>query len=85
VLGLDPERGWRARTGVVPQTCAVQAELDVAGVFPIRHLLKALLHGFDPATRGSGIAAGDLAVVVAWGLAGLAIALWRFGWTPRSE
>jgi ABC-2 type transport system ATP-binding protein len=32
VLGLDPQdadRGWRARIGVVLQTCAVQAELTV--------------------------------------------------------
>ncbi len=57
----------------------------VAGIFPVAHLSQALFTAFDPATRGPGIAIEDLAVVAAWGAGGLAIALWRFRWTPRSS
>lgn len=56
----------------------------VAGVFPVAHLSEALFTAFDPSTRGLGIALADLAVVAAWGAAGLAIAVWKFRWTPRS-
>ena len=58
---------------------------DVADLFPIKHLFEALLKGFDPATTGSGFAPGDLAVLVAWGAAGLVIALRHFRWTPVAE
>ncbi|HZU61383.1 MAG TPA: ABC transporter permease [Solirubrobacteraceae bacterium] len=56
----------------------------VADVFPVIHLNNALFKAFNPATTGSGIAGTDLLIVVAWGAAGLAIALWRFSWAPRS-
>jgi ABC-2 type transport system permease protein len=57
---------------------------DIADVFPVAHLNKALFKAFDPATTGTGIAGTDLLIVVAWGVAGLVIALWRFSWSPRS-
>jgi ABC-2 type transport system permease protein len=57
---------------------------DIADVFPIAHLNKVLFKAFDPATTGTGIAGTDLLIVVAWGVAGLVIALWRFSWSPRS-
>jgi ABC-2 type transport system permease protein len=57
---------------------------DIADVFPIAHLNKELFKAFDPATTGSGIAGTDLLIVLAWGVAGLLIALWRFSWSPRS-
>lgn len=57
---------------------------DIADVFPIAHLNKALFKAFDPATTGTGISGTDLLIVVAWGVAGLVIALWRFSWSPRS-
>lgn len=57
---------------------------DIADVFPVSHLNKALLKAFDPTTTGSGIGGIDLLVLVAWGVAGLLIALWRFSWSPRS-
>ena len=57
--------------------------LHVADVFPVRHLFDALLTGFDPATAGAGFQLGNLAVVAAWGLAGLALAVRRFRWEPR--
>lgn len=57
---------------------------NIADVFPIAHLNKALFKAFDPATTGSGIAGTDLLIVLAWGVAGVLIALWRFSWSPRS-
>ena len=58
---------------------------DVADVFPVKHLAEALLKAFDPRTTGAGIAWGDLAVVAAWGAAGLVAALLFFRWTPKGE
>jgi len=57
---------------------------DVARVFPVQHLADGLHHAFDPATRGTGFVWSDLAVLAAWGLAGLAVALARFSWTPSA-
>lgn len=55
----------------------------VASVFPLRPFTDALLRTFDPATTGSGFDWPHLAVVAAWGLAGLLAALLTFQWTPR--
>ena len=54
----------------------------VADLFPIRHLSQALLQPFIT-THGSGIEAGRLAVVAAWGIAALAVASRTFRWTPQ--
>ena len=54
----------------------------VAQVFPPEHLVAALSRGFLPGTHG--VAWGDLAILLAWGALGLAIALLRFRWTPVS-
>jgi ABC-2 type transport system permease protein len=49
-------------------------------VFPLEHLVAAMGRGFLPGS--SGVAWGDLAVVAAWGLAGLLLAARRFRWLP---
>jgi ABC-2 type transport system permease protein len=56
--------------------------VDVANVFPVRHLAAALLVAYNPHTSGSGFAFTDLLVVVAWGVAGLVVAIRRFSWLP---
>jgi len=56
--------------------------VNVAGIFPVRHLAAALLKAYNPYTRGSGFAWVDLLIVAAWGVAGLVIALRRFSWLP---
>jgi hypothetical protein len=56
----------------------------VATAFPVQHLVTALHAGFIPGAHTSSVAWGDLGVVGAWGVAGLALALARFSWTPRS-
>jgi len=56
--------------------------VDVATVFPVRHLASALLNAYNPNTHGAGFSAVDLLVLVVWGAAGLAIAVRRFSWLP---
>lgn len=55
---------------------------DVGAVFPIRHLVGALLTAYDPHTAGAGFAWPDLLVVLAWGVGGLLVAVRRFSWLP---
>lgn len=56
--------------------------VGVADIFPVRHLAAALLTADNPHTHGTGFAWADLAIVIAWGVAGLIIALRRFCWSP---
>jgi ABC-2 type transport system permease protein len=55
----------------------------VAGVFPVKPLFDSLLAAFGPAASGIGVSWGDLAVVAAWGVAGVIVALRRFRWSPN--
>ncbi len=58
--------------------------LDVSKVFPLEHLARGLQRAF--AVPGStGITVTDLAVLVAWGAAGLAAALASFRWEPHDN
>jgi ABC-2 type transport system permease protein len=50
----------------------------IANVFPLAHLADALGGCFAPQTTGGGWAPGDLAVLAAWGAAGLLVAARRF-------
>lgn len=56
--------------------------LDVANIFPVKHLSACLLAAYNPHTRGVGFQGGDLLVLALWGIGGLAVALRRFGWLP---
>jgi ABC-2 type transport system permease protein len=58
---------------------------QVADIFPVKHLFQSLLTAFDPNVGGPGVAAGDIAVVAAWGIAGLLVAARTFRWTPRGD
>ena len=69
----------------IPSEAIPDSLLTVADVFPIRHLAQALLIAYDPATTGSAFAPGHLAVIAAWGVAGLLIAARRFRWTPQGR
>lgn len=66
----------------IPSPQVPTALRHVAEWFPLQHLVAALSHGFLPG--GTGVAWSDLAALAAWGLGGLAIALWRFSWTPSA-
>jgi len=56
--------------------------VDVADVFPVRHLADALLVAYNPHTTGLGFAGQDLLIVAGWGVAGLLVALRKFSWLP---
>jgi ABC-2 type transport system permease protein len=56
---------------------------SVAQVFPIWHYSHAMQATFNPFVEGNGFEWGDLAVVAAWGLAGLLVAVRCFSWEPR--
>ncbi len=55
---------------------------DVGEIFPVRHLVNALLIAYNPHTTGLGFAGVDLLIVAAWGVAGFLIALRKFSWLP---
>lgn len=57
--------------------------VNIADVFPVRHLAAALLTAYNPHTSGSGLAATDLLIVAAWGIGGLVLALLKFSWVPQ--
>jgi ABC-2 type transport system permease protein len=54
----------------------------VGSVFPVRRFVQATFATFNGSSHG-GVAT-NLLVVAAWGGAGLAVALRRFSWAPRS-
>jgi ABC-2 type transport system permease protein len=56
----------------------------LGSVFPVKPLFDALLTAFNPATTGAGFEWDKLAVVVAWGVGALIVAMRSFRWVPRS-
>jgi ABC-2 type transport system permease protein len=67
----------------VPENEIPNGILSVASVFPIRPFFQAMFTAWSPHTTGSGFELGHLAVVAAWGVLGLLIAVRRFRWEPR--
>jgi ABC-2 type transport system permease protein len=57
--------------------------INFANHFPIRHFFEAFFDAYLPGA-GSGVDWGNLWVVAAWGVVGLALAIRFFRWTPRS-
>ena len=55
----------------------------ISYVFPVHPLAAALLEAYNPYTTGSGLNWGYLAILAAWGVAGLIVAVRRFSWLPR--
>lgn len=73
-------------SGVFFPAAKLPSGLDtLARVFPLEHLAHGLRHAMLPGATGLRLDAGDLGLLVAWALAGLAIAVWRFDWLPRSS
>jgi ABC-2 type transport system permease protein len=68
----------------IPENQIPELLHNIANLFPIRHLAQALLISFTT-VDGSGIRAGDLLIVAAWGAAGLLIASRAFQWSPRGR
>jgi ABC-2 type transport system permease protein len=56
-----------------------------AAIFPVKHLSHAVITAYSPFTVGSGFEGRDLAIMGAWGIAALVVALRRFRWEPRAQ
>jgi ABC-2 type transport system permease protein len=67
----------------IPESELPSGVLAFAGVLPIRPFFEALFAVWDPATTGAGFDWASLAVVAAWGIAALAVAIRLFRWSPR--
>ncbi|MGQ0678900.1 MAG: ABC transporter permease [Actinomycetota bacterium] len=60
------------------------AWIDLLGkIFPVRHFSDAMQYAFFPPAGTIGLRPVDLAVVGAWGLLGLFVAVKRFSWEPK--
>jgi len=57
--------------------------VTLGDVFPVKHLSAAMQTAFNPYTTGSGFEGGDIAVIAAWGVVGLVLAVRFFSWEPR--
>ncbi|MGE5408120.1 MAG: ABC transporter permease [Syntrophothermus sp.] len=67
----------------IPEDELSSGVISFANHFPVRDFFEAFFQAYIPAAPGSGIDWGNLLVVVLWGLAGLALAIRFFRWTPR--
>jgi ABC-2 type transport system permease protein len=68
----------------IPDDQLPSGVIHFADLFPVRHFFEAFFGAYVPAGGGSAFEWGHLAVVAAWGLAGLLVAARCFRWTPRS-
>jgi ABC-2 type transport system permease protein len=68
----------------IPDDQLPSGVIHFADAFPVRHFFEAFFGVYVPADGGAGLEWGNLAVVAAWGLAGLLLAVRYFRWTPRS-
>jgi len=68
----------------IPETEIPEGVLKFADLFPIRHFFEAFFTAWNPTTTGAGFAWDQLAIVAAWGVAGLLIAIRTFRWEPRA-
>jgi ABC-2 type transport system permease protein len=67
----------------IPDDQLPSGVIHFADAFPIRHLFEAFFSAYVTTGGGSGFEWDDLAVVAAWGVAGLFLAVRYFRWTPR--
>ena len=58
---------------------------SISEFFPVGHFQHAVLAGFDPLRRGSGIEPGDLLTLFVWGAAALVVAVRSFRWEPKHQ
>ncbi len=55
----------------------------ISSLFPVRHFADAMAALYDPRTVGNGVSGGDLAIIAAWGVGALLVAVRFFSWEPR--
>jgi ABC-2 type transport system permease protein len=68
----------------IPDDQLPSGVIHFADLFPVRHFFEAFFGAYVPAGGGSAFEWGHLAIVAAWGVVGLLIAVRCFRWTPRS-
>jgi ABC-2 type transport system permease protein len=59
--------------------------VTIAHIFPLYHLVDAFGACFVPQTTNGGWSPGNLAVIAAWGVGGLIVAMRRFRVEPTGE
>jgi ABC-2 type transport system permease protein len=67
----------------IPDDQLPSGVIHFADAFPIRHFFEAFFNAYIPTGGNSGVEWGNLAIVAAWGVAGLLLAVRFFRWTPR--
>jgi ABC-2 type transport system permease protein len=67
----------------IPEDQLPNGDITFADLFPVRHFFDAFFDAYVPA-GGPAVSWDNLAVVAAWGIAGLLLAIRFFRWTPRS-
>lgn len=67
----------------IPEDQLPNGVITFADLFPVRHFFDAFFDAYVPA-GGPAVSWDNLAVVAAWGIAGLLLAIRFFRWTPRS-
>ncbi len=73
-------------SGVFIPTSILPAWLrELGGIFPLYHLADGLQNAFVPVGGGIGLTGGNVANLVVWGAAGLAVAVRRFKWDPQGS
>jgi ABC-2 type transport system permease protein len=55
----------------------------IGDVFPLKHFVRSFQDAFSPFTTAPGFRWGSLAVIAAWGVFGMVVAMRTFGWEPR--
>jgi len=70
-------------SGMMTMGLTAPAWMDaIASAFPLRHLLRSLQDQFDPFATGAGWDPVALAVLAAWGVAGVVVAAWALRREP---
>lgn len=67
----------------IPLDDAPRWLLIIGDLFPVKHFSEALQTAFNPFEEGAGFEPGRLAVIAAWGVAGLLASARFFSWEPR--
>ncbi|MGN6217581.1 MAG: ABC transporter permease [Solirubrobacterales bacterium] len=67
----------------IPEDQLPNGVITFANFFPVRHFFDAFFDAYVPA-GGPAVSWDNLAVVAAWGIVGLVLAIKFFRWTPRS-
>lgn len=68
----------------IPDDQLPSGVIHFADAFPIRHFFQAFFDAYESG-GGGGLDWANIAVLVAWGVAGLLLAIRYFRWTPRGS